>query len=65
METRRNTFFFFWLMRHYFLVIEGTMTKRDKFINYFSIAIIATFHKRMELVGKKSRGISEYVCNNV
>ncbi len=46
-------YFFFWLMHHYFLVIQGTMMKSDKFINYFSIAINVTFHKRMELVGKK------------
>ncbi len=51
METRWNTFF--WLTRHYFLVIRGPMTKSDKFINFFSIAINATFHKGMELVGKK------------
>ncbi len=29
------------------------MTKSDKFINYFSIAINVTFHKIMELVNKK------------
>ncbi len=46
-------YFFFGLMRRYFLVIQGTMTKSDKFVNYFSIAINVTFHKRIELVGKK------------
>ncbi len=51
METWRNTFS--WLMHHYFLVIQGTMTKSGKFINYFSITINVTFYKRMELVGKK------------
>ncbi len=45
--------YFFWLMYHYFLVIQGTTMKSDKFINYFNIAINVTFHKRMELVGKK------------
>ncbi len=40
-------------MHHYFLVIQGMMTKSAKFINYFSIAINVTFHKRMKSVGKK------------
>ncbi len=46
-------YFFFWLMHHYFMVIQGTVTKSDKFINYFSITINVTFRKRMELGGKK------------
>ncbi len=51
MEAWWNTFF--WLAHHYFLVIQGPMTKSDKFINYFSIAINVTLHKMMELVSKK------------